>query len=43
MSVSCSRYLTLLTACPFGKRILRFHSYKPVLLKWLDAHSGKKH
>ena len=20
----------------------RFHSYKPVLLKWLDAHSGKK-
>ena len=21
----------------------RFHSYKAVLLKWLDAHSGKKH
>jgi acetyl esterase len=25
------------------KKDPRFHSYKPVLLKWLDARSGKKH
>ena len=42
MSVSCSRYRRSSRHVRLEKDP-RFHSYKAVLLKWLDAHSGKKH